>query len=104
MTSRFASEKIAFGFCDICGFRYPLKKLRTQTVKGRIINERVCPDDWSKDHPQLWVGAYPIDDPQALSNSRPDTNLNESRGFFAYNPVATQTINTTLNSVFITIN
>jgi hypothetical protein len=104
MPHSFASEKKAFGFCDQCFFRYPLKKLRTLTVKGRIINLRVCPECWDPDHPQLWVGVFPIDDPQALRNARPDIALNEERGLFAFNPVATQVITTTLNTVFITIN
>jgi hypothetical protein len=60
------------------------------------------------DHPQNWVGIIGAqkvaNDPQALRNPRPDTNLNDSRGLFAFNPVATQTITTTLNDVFITIN
>jgi len=107
MAKRFASEKKAFGFCDICGFRYPLKKLKPYVVLGKIINQRVCPTDWSPDHPQLWVGIIgsqkSSNDPQALRNPRPDTNLNASRGLFAWNPVATQQANFTLNGVFVTI-
>jgi len=105
VAQRFASEKKAFGFCDRCAFRYPLKKLRTYVVFGKIINQRVCPSCWEEDHPQNWVGVIGAqkvaNDPQALRNPRPDTNLNASRGLFANNPVATQTITTTLNSVFI---
>lgn len=101
MPKRFASEKKAFGFCDRCAQRYPLKKLRTYVVKGKIINQRVCPTCWDPDHPQLWIGTFPVSDPQALQNPRPDTNLNASRGLFAWNPVATQTVTTTINSVII---
>ena len=71
---------------------------------------RVCPECMDKvggDHPQNLVGIIGAqkvaNDPQALRNQRPDTNLNDSRGLFAFNPVATQTITTTLNDVFITI-
>ena len=107
MSTRFASEKKAFGFCDRCAQRYPLKKLRTYVVKGKIINMRVCPTCWDPDHPQLWVGIYgsqkAADDPQALRNPRPDTNLNDSRGLFAWNPVASQQATFSLNSVFVTI-
>ena len=105
MATRFASEKKAYGYCDRCAFRYDLKKLRTYVVFGKIINQRVCPECWDPDHPQNWVGVIGAqkvaNDPQALRNPRPDTNLNASRGLFANNPVATQTITTTLNSVFI---
>lgn len=105
MSKNFASEKKAFGFCDRCAQRYPLKKLRTYVVKGSVINQRVCPECWDPDHPQLWVGIIgsqkATNDPQALRNPRPDTNLNDSRGLFAWNPVATQTITMTVNSVII---
>ena len=105
MANRFASEKRSHGFCDKCAFRYPLKKLRSYVVLGKIINQRVCPECWDPDHPQLWVGVIgsrkAADDPQALRNPRPDTNLNDSRGLFASNPIATQTVTMTLNSVTI---
>ena len=111
MGTKFAGEKIAHAFCDRCSFRYPLKKLRTYVIIGKRINMRVCPECMDKvggDHPQNWVGIIGAqkvaNDPQALRNPRPDTNLNASRGLFAFNPVATQNITTTLNSVFITIN
>jgi hypothetical protein len=110
MGTKFAGEKIAHAFCDRCSFRYPLKKLRTYVIIGKRINMRVCPECMDKvggDHPQNWVGIIGAqkvaNDPQALRNPRPDTNLNDSRGLFAFNPVATQTITTTLNDVFITI-
>ena len=82
MPNRFASEKRAHGFCDRCAFRYPLKKLKNYVVKGKVINMRICPSCWEKDHPQLWVGVYPIDDPQALRNPRPDPALQDSRTLF----------------------
>lgn len=105
MATRFASEKRAFGFCDKCGFRYDLKQLRQYAIMGKIINSRVCPECWDPDHPQNWVGIIGAqkvsNDPQALYNNRPDTNLNDSRGFFGFNPVGTQQITTTLNQVFV---
>ena len=107
MAQRFASEKKAFGFCDRCSFRYPLKKLRTYVVFGKIINQRVCPSGWEEDHPQNWVGVIGAqkvaNDPQALRNPRPDTNLNASRGLFGWNPLLGQSITTTINSVHVTI-
>jgi hypothetical protein len=73
MSNRFASGKIAIAICDICGFQFKLKELRTQIVKLKPVNDRVCPECWSPDHPQLQLGMYPVDDPQALRNSRRDT-------------------------------
>jgi len=32
----------------------------------------VCPTCWDPDHPQLQLGMYPVEDPQALRNPRPD--------------------------------
>lgn len=107
MATRFASEKRAIALCDRCAFKYPLKKLRPYVVLGKVINQRVCPSCWEIDHPQNWVGIIgsrkAADDPQALRNPRPDTNLNESRGLFAWNPVASQLVNTTINSVKIEV-
>jgi len=68
----FAVGKRAFGFCDICSFRYPLKELRALTVKLKITNLLACPSCWTPDQPQLQVGMRKIVDPQALRNPRPD--------------------------------
>lgn len=73
MSNRFASEKHAIAICDRCGFRYKLKELQYLTIKLKLTNIRVCPPCWEQDHPQLQVGMWPIDDPQALKNARPDT-------------------------------
>jgi hypothetical protein len=78
MTS-FAKGKFAFGFCDICGFRYPLSQLKPDTVKGRPVNVLACPSCSDEDHPQLQLGMRSIYDPQALRNPRPDTGLSASR-------------------------
>jgi hypothetical protein len=73
MGNRFASNKIAIAICDRCGFRYRLRDLRELTVKTKKINLLVCNECWDPDHPQLQLGMYPVDDPQALRNPRPDT-------------------------------
>ena len=59
--------------CDICGFQFKLKKLKSQVVKTKQINDRVCSECWSPDHPQLQLGMYPVEDPQAVRNARRDT-------------------------------
>jgi hypothetical protein len=37
------------------------------------VNILVCPTCWEPDQPQLQLGMYPVNDPQALRNPRPDT-------------------------------
>ena len=73
MPNRFASGRIAIAECDRCGFQYKLKKLRTEVVKQRPYQALVCPECWTPDQPQLMLGTFPIDDPQALRNPRRDT-------------------------------
>jgi hypothetical protein len=80
MGQRFASDKRAIAECDICGFRYKLKELRNLIVKERDTNVKACPECWDPDHPQLKLGMYPVDDPQAIRNPRPDfTGYAQSR-------------------------
>ena len=73
MPNRFASGKHAISQCDRCGFRYKLKELRRLVIKTKNVNIMVCPECWEPDQPQLQLGMYPVDDPQALRNPRPDT-------------------------------
>lgn len=72
MGNRFASGKSAIAMCDICGQQYKLKKLRTEVIKTKNVNILACPECWSPDHPQLQLGMFPVDDPQALRNPRRD--------------------------------
>jgi hypothetical protein len=74
MSNRFASGKHAIAECDRCGFRFKLKQLRKLTIKTKQVNLLVCPDCWEQDHPQLKLGMYPISDPQAIRNPRPDNS------------------------------
>lgn len=74
MPNRFASGKYAIAECDRCGQRYKLKQLKKLTIKTQQKNILVCPECWEPDQPQLSLGMYPVDDPQALRNPRPDTS------------------------------
>ena len=78
MPNRFASGKWAISQCDRCGFRYKLKQLRKLVIKTKNVNILVCPSCWEPDQPQLQLGMYPVDDPQALRNPRPDTTYYEA--------------------------
>ena len=73
MPNRFASGKWAISECDRCGFQYKLKQLKELVIKTKNVNLLVCPTCWEPDQPQLQLGMYPVDDPQALRNPRPDT-------------------------------
>jgi hypothetical protein len=74
MANRFANGRKSFGFCDRCGFRFDLKKLKNEVVKTKQTQIKSCPQCWSEDHPQLQLGMYPVSDPQAIRDPRPDTN------------------------------
>jgi hypothetical protein len=78
MPNRFASGKYSIAQCDRCNFRYKLKELRTLTIKTKKVNILVCPECWEPDQPQLSLGLYPVDDPQAVRNPRPDTSYQVS--------------------------
>ena len=73
MPNPFASGKWAIAQCDRCGFRYKLKQLKEIVIKTKNTNILVCPTCFEPDQPQLQLGMYPVDDPQALRNPRPDT-------------------------------
>ncbi len=73
MPNRFASGRIAIAMCDRCGEQFKLKQLRTEIIKQRKYELLVCPECWDPDQPQLMLGTFPIDDPQALRNPRRDT-------------------------------
>jgi hypothetical protein len=72
MATNFASGKIAIAECDRCGQRFKLKELKTEIIKQRKYNLLVCHDCWDPDQPQLMLGTFPVYDPQALRNPRPD--------------------------------
>ena len=78
MPNRFASGKYAIAECDRCAQRYKLKELRIQTVKTRPFKIKVCPACWDPDQPQLQLGMYPVNDPQAVREPRPDVSYQQS--------------------------
>jgi len=85
--SDFAKGSKAFGFCDRTGFRYPLKDLVEQYENGQPNGLLVGRDMVDIDQEQLRLGDVDASDPQSLKNPRPDQNLAEQRGLFAWNPV-----------------
>lgn len=72
MSNRFASGKNSIAMCDRCGQQFKLKTLKTEIIKTKRYQLLVCNACWDPDQPQLQLGMYPIDDPQAVRNPRPD--------------------------------
>ena len=81
MANAFAAAKRTIAECDICGFQYKLKELRNIVTNGNDTNIKACRECWSGDHPQNRLGKYPVNDPQALRDPRPDQSLGEAGDF-----------------------
>lgn len=78
MASKFSSGKYAIAQCDRCNFRFKLSELRIQTLKTKPYRIKVCQTCWEPDHPQLKIGMYPVFDPQAVRDPRPDISYRQS--------------------------
>lgn len=78
MPNKFSSGKYSIAQCDRCGFRYKLKELKRLIIKTKNVNILVCHECWEPDQPQLSLGLYPVNDPQAVRNPRPDLGYYES--------------------------
>ena len=86
MSNRFASAKNSIAMCDRCGFQYKLTALKKEIQKTKIYNLLVCPQCWDPDQPQLQLGMYPVDDPQAVRNPRNDSTYVTAGANTAGNP------------------
>jgi hypothetical protein len=73
MSYKYASGQKAIAICDVCGFQYKLRELKELIVKGNKTNIKACPECWNPDQPQNKLGEFPVEDPQALRNPRPDS-------------------------------
>lgn len=73
MGNRFTSGKRSIAECDRCGQQFKLKQLKEEIIKTKRYQLLVCPECWDPDHPQLLLGMFPVDDPQAVRNPRKDT-------------------------------
>ena len=78
MPTKYSSAKNSIAQCDRCGFRYKLKQLKRLVIKTKNVNILVCPECWEPDQPQLSLGLYPVNDPQAVRNPRPDLGYYQS--------------------------
>jgi hypothetical protein len=50
-----------------------LKELSIQVLKTKPYRIKVCRSCWDPDQPQLQLGMYPVNDPQAVREPRPDS-------------------------------
>jgi hypothetical protein len=78
MPSQFSSGKYSIAECDRCGQRYKLSQLKKLTIKTKQVSIKVCPECWEPDQPQLSLGLYPVNDPQAVREPRPDVSYLQS--------------------------
>ena len=78
MGNRFASGKYSIAECDRCGQRYKLKQLKFEVIKTKLYQLKVCDECWDPDQPQLQLGMFPVDDPQAVRQPRPDLSYEAS--------------------------
>jgi hypothetical protein len=90
----FASNKNAYGICDISGFRYRLRDMK-KTWDGFLVG----PDQWSPKEPQLMRKPTPVD-PQALKDPRPD-QANDNNFFTVYTNVGDGILGTQLQTFAI---
>jgi len=74
MGNRFSSGKNSIAECDRCGFRYKLQYLKKLVIKTKQVTIKVCPTCWEPDQPQLQLGMYPVQDPQAVREPRRDNS------------------------------
>jgi hypothetical protein len=74
MPSRWSSARHSIAECDRCGFRYKLTQLKNLVIKTKNVNIKVCPTCWEPDQPQLQLGLYPVNDPQAVRDPRKDVS------------------------------
>lgn len=72
MGNSFASGKNSIAECDRCGQQFKLTELKKEVVKTKLYELMVCSSCWDPDQPQLQLGMYPVDDPQAVRDPRPD--------------------------------
>lgn len=93
MNVKFARGDRAYAFCDRCYGRYDLKVLTWQVVNQKPTGLKVCEECNDVDHPQYQLGKFPINDPMALREPRPD--INPGRSLFGWNPAGNSA--TTMN-------
>ena len=99
-----AAGEQARGQCDRCGRTdVLLKELDRQFINRKDSGLKVCDECLDIDHEQWDVGKFPIWDPQALKDARPDGSELGSTTYFAWNPVASLYMTASVGTVTVTI-
>jgi hypothetical protein len=73
MANMFSSGKFSIAMCDRCGQQFKLKQLKYEVIKTKLYQLKVCSECWDPDQPQLQLGMYPVEDPQAVREPRKDS-------------------------------
>ena len=73
MAIKYSSGKYTLSACDRCAEWVRLSTLKKITLKDNRTNIKVCSRCWEPSHPQLRLGQYPVVDPQAVREPRPDS-------------------------------
>tara|TARA_B100001248_G_scaffold240648_1_gene206751 strand:- start:199 stop:513 length:315 start_codon:yes stop_codon:yes gene_type:complete len=93
----FASNKNAYGICDISGFRYKLKDMK-KTWDGLLVG----PDQWDAKHPQLMPKPSRVD-PQAIKDARVDVK-DDNTAFLVYSNTGNGKLGAVLTTFSVTTN
>jgi hydrogenase maturation factor HypF (carbamoyltransferase family) len=88
----FVKGKYAYGYCDKCGSRWPINDLKFETENMVLTKRRTCPDCFDEDHPQNLLGKLRIYDPMSIKDARPETGIENSRGYFGWPQVGHELI------------
>jgi len=99
----FAKGKRAYGYCDRTGFRYPLKDLVYEVNRGVRTGSRIGKDVVDPDHPQNFIDRVKTDDPQSLSDPRPDAGQAASRALWGWGPVGHELTSNTGSVGIVTV-
>ena len=86
MATKYSAGKHSIAECDRCGQQYKLSQLTKLVIDTKITNIKVCPECWEPDQPQLHLGMYTVNDPQAVRDPRPDNSYTVSGLGAAGNP------------------
>lgn len=70
--AHYANGSKSIALCDVCGFQFKLGQLRKLVVNTKETQIKACRACWVPDQPQLQLGRYPVEDPQAVRDPRPD--------------------------------
>jgi hypothetical protein len=82
----FSSGKNSHFECERCGFVYDYNEQKSEFWRGKPKHNKVCPDCYDPDHPQLFIDQVRPVDAMALKNPRPLTG--DYTSMFSWSPIA----------------